>query len=103
MLDGTKSITATVTVSSRYTEQTVNISRDKVIIEGAAEGSNMSVSYLDDATVTVLAPKGTTVTASDLIVKCDVSKASSDNKYPLTVTVTNNECWVYGKYSAVVK
>ena len=63
----------------------------------------MSVSYLDDATVTVLAPKGTTVTASDLIVKCDVSKASSDNKYPLTVTVTNNECWVYGKYSAVVK
>lgn len=103
VLDGTKTITATVTVSSHYTEQTVNISRDKVVIEGAPEGSDLSVSYLDDATVTVLAPKGTTLTASDLIVKCDVSKTAADNKYPLSVTVTNNECWVYGKYSAVVK
>lgn len=103
VLDGTKTITATVTVSSHYTEQTVNISRDKVIIEGAPEGSNMNVSYLDDATITVLAPRGTTLTSADLIVKCDVSKSSTDNKYPLNITVTNNECWIYGKYSAVVK
>ncbi len=103
VLDDTKIITATVTVSSSYSEQSVYISREQVIVEGLPEDSAKRVSYLDDATVTVLVPHGTTVTADDLTIKCDASKETKDNKYPLTITVSNDECWVYGKYNAIIK
>lgn len=103
VLDDTKTITATVTVSSAYSEHTVHISKDNVVIEGAPENNSKTIRYLDDSTVTVLAPRGTKINASDLTIKCDVSKESKDNKYPLSISVSNNKCWVYGTYNAIIE
>lgn len=103
VLDNIDKITATVTVSSDYVEQIVRVKRSDIAIEGAKSGENLSVTYLDDATVTVLVPKGTQITSADLSMKCDVSTRSKDNKYPVKITVSNSSCWVYGKYHAEIK
>lgn len=103
VLDNIDKITATVTVSSDYVEQVVRVKRSDIAIEGAKSGENLSVTYLDDATVTVLVPKGTQITSADLSMKCDVSTRSKDNKYPVKITVSNSSCWVYGKYHAEIK
>lgn len=103
VLDNIDKITATVTVSSDYVEQVVRVKRNDIAIEGAKSGENLSVTYLDDATVTVLVPKGTQITSADLSMKCDVSTRSKDNKYPVKITVSNSSCWVYGKYHAEIK
>ncbi len=103
VLDNIDKITATVTVSSDYVEQVVRVKRSDIAIEGAKSGENLSVTYLDDATVTVLVPKGTQITSADLSMKCDVSTRSKDNKYPVKITVSNSSCWVYGKYYAEIK
>lgn len=103
VLDDVSTITATVTISSNYVEQVVRVNKSNIAIEGAESGSNLSVTYLDDATVTVLVPRGTEITADDLSMKCDVSTKSKDNKYPVKITVANSSCWVYGKYIAEIK
>lgn len=103
VLDDIPTIKATVTVSSNYTEQVVRVSKNDIVVEGKEDGENLSVVSMDDVSVTVLVPKGTTVTASDLFMKCDVSNKSKDNRYPVRITVSNNQCWVYGHYNATIK
>ena len=103
VLDNVPTVTATVTISSNYVEQVVRVSRSDITVEGAKSGENLSVTYLDDATVTVLVPRGTKITASDLSMKCDVSTRTKDNKYPVKIVVSNSSCWVYGKYVAEIK
>lgn len=103
VLDNVPTIKATVTVSSNYTEQVIRVNKKNIEIEGAEQGEDLSVISMDDVSVTVLVPKGTTVNESDLSMKCDVSTKSKDNKYPVRITVSNNQCWVYGHYNAVVR
>ena len=103
VLDNVPTVTATVTISSNYVEQVVRVSRSDITVEGAKSGENLSVTYLDDSTVTVLVPRGTKITASDLSMKCDVSTRTKDNKYPVKIVVSNSSCWVYGKYVAEIK
>lgn len=103
VLDDVSTVTATVTVSSDYVEQVVRVSRSDISIEGAKSDENLSVTYLDDATVTVLVPRGTEISASDLSLKCDVTTRTKDNKYPVKITVSNSSCWVYGRYVAEIK
>lgn len=103
VLDNVPTIKATVTLSSNYTEQVIRVNKKNIEIEGAEQGEDLSVISMDDVSVTVLVPKGTTVNESDLSMKCDVSTKSKDNKYPVRITVSNNQCWVYGHYNAVVR
>lgn len=102
VLDGTENITATVTVSSTYSQHNVRVSKNMIKIDGAPAGTTPSVASLDDVTVTVIAPKTAVITAKDLTLKCDVSEENEDNFYPISITVNNNKAWVYGKYHATI-
>lgn len=103
VLDGTKKITAKVTVSNSYSEHKVRINKDDIIIEGAQQGKKLSVSSIDSKTVTVLAPKNANINSSNLTLKCDVSKKTENNQYPIEITVSNSKAWVYGKYTATIE
>lgn len=103
VLDGTKKVTAKVTVSSSYSEHKVRINKDDIIIEGAEQDENLSVKSIDSATVTVLAPKNANINSSNLTLKCDVSKKNDNNQYPVEITVSNSKAWVYGKYNANIE
>lgn len=103
VLDDVDTVVATVRVSSAYTVKNVSVSKSKVLIEGAKNGDNLQVQSLDNNTISVVVPLGTEVKASDLVMKCDVSKKADDNVYPIEISVSNDKCWVYGKYNAVVK
>ena len=103
VLDGTKKITAKVTVSNSYSEHKVRINKDDIIIEGEQQGKKLSVSSIDSKTVTVLAPKNANINSSNLTLKCDVSKKTENNQYPIEITVSNSKAWVYGKYTATIE
>ena len=103
VLDGTKKITAKVTVSNSYSEHKVRIIKDDIIIEGAQKGEKLAVSSIDSKTVTVLAPKNANINSSNLTLKCDVSKKTENNQYPIEFTVSNPKAWVYGKYTATIE
>lgn len=103
VLDGTKKITAKVTVSNSYSEHKVRINKDDIIIEGAQKGEKLAVSSIDSKTVTVLAPKNANINSSNLTLKCDVSKKAENNQYPIEITVSNSKAWVYGKYTATIE
>lgn len=102
VLDGTSNITATVSVSSTYSQHNVSISKSNIKIDGAPAGTTPSVASLDDTTVTIIAPKTAVITAKDLVLRCDVSEENEDNFYPVSITVNNNKAWVYGKYFATI-
>ncbi len=102
VLDGTKKITAKVTVSNSYSEHKVRINKDDVIIEGA-DDDKLSVTSIDSTIVTVLAPKNASINSSNLTLKCDVSKKSESNQYPIEIVVSNSKSWVYGKYTATIE
>lgn len=103
VLDGTKRITAKVTVSNSYSEHKVRINKDDIIIEGAQQGEKLAVNSIDSATVTVLAPKNANINSSNLTLKCDVSKKTDNNQYPIEITVSNSKAWAYGKYTATIE
>ena len=103
VLDGTKKITAKVTVSNSYSEHKVRINKDDIIIEGAQQGKKLSVNSIDSKTVTVLAPKNANINSSNLTLKCDVSKKTENNQYPIEITVSNSKAWAYGKYTATIE
>lgn len=103
VLDNVPTIKATVTVSSNYTEQVIRVNKNDITVDGKADGEDMSVVSMDDVSVTVLVPKGTNISASDLSMRCDVTNKTNDNKYPVRITVNNNQCWVYGHYNAIIK
>lgn len=103
VLDGTKKITAKVTVSNSYSEHKVRINKDDIIIEGAEQGSKLSVKSIDSTIVTVLAPKKASINSSNLTLKCDVSKKNDKNQYPIEIIVSNSKAWVYGKYYATIE
>ncbi len=102
VLDGTKKITAKVTVSNSYSEHKVRINKDDVIIEGS-DDDKLSVTSIDSTIVTVLAPKNASINSSNLTLKCDVSKKSENNQYPIEIVVSNSKSWVYGKYTATIE
>lgn len=103
VLDDNTVVKATVTVNSNYVKQRIKINTSKVTVEGAKVGSTSRVKSLDNYFVTVIAPRGTYISSNDLVVKCNISEKSKDNTYPLDISVSNNSCWVYGTYNAVVE
>lgn len=101
VLDDNSIVTAKVTVSSNYVQKRIKINTSKVTVEGGT--GTHTVKSLDSYIVTVVAPRGTYISSNDLVVKCNVSEKAKDNTYPLEITVSNNKCWVYGTYNAIVK
>ncbi len=101
--DSDSEITVTVTVSDDYEEITVPIKTSDVSVGGVPDGKKASVNGIPNSRVTVIVPKDTVLTATDLKVKADVSEAEDDGEYLLTIKVNDKASWVYGSYSADIE
>ena len=97
-----KQITVEVTVSSDYEVKYVKIDNGDIKLENITDGYTASVSDTDFSNAWIIAPKSYTPDAADIEVKCDLSKQEKSGKYPLTITVSNNQSWIYGAYNATV-
>lgn len=98
-----KTITATVNVSSSYEYKTISIRRSDVVVEGLSGSQKANVRNLSRYYITVVAPKNVSTSTLELELKVDVSEKSEDNKYPLSITVLNNDnVWVFSSYTATV-
>lgn len=103
VLDNVKKVDVVATVSSSMRQRTVEISNNNVTVEGIPSGYSAKVVSLDKSSVSVIAPDGVNISASDLNIKCDVSTKKDDMIYQLTITVnSNNKSWVYGTYTAKI-
>ncbi len=101
-LDETQKITVTVTISSDYVVQSIPLYTSSVNLVGAKEGTSPSITEVNSGLITVIAPKGTVINRSDLVLNCDVS--DSDNEtVAINATVNNDRAWVYGTYTATIK
>ncbi|MFR5876214.1 MAG: YbbR-like domain-containing protein, partial [Eubacterium sp.] len=99
-----KKVTATVTVNSNYTTQTISINKQSIIVEGVPKGYKAVVKSIDSNRITVIAPKDTTISDNDVELKCDVTEQKDDNKYVIASRITsNNTSWVYGTYTATIE
>jgi hypothetical protein len=97
-------ITATVTVSSSYSSQTVSVDKQKIIVEGIPTGYKAVVKSISTSNISVISSSSDTISSGDIELKCDVSNRSVDNVYSITSRVTgNNSSWVYGKYTATIE
>lgn len=103
VLDDTKEIVATVRVSSQYTTKRITINKNNIKFVGVPTGTTPKVNYLDNYSVTVVCPVGTEIKQSDLTLKCDLSEENKEKTYPLDISISNNQCWIYGKYNAIIK
>ena len=98
-----KTITATVNVSSSYEYKTISIRRSDVVVEGLSGSQKANVRNLSRYYITVVAPKKVSTSTLEIELKVDVSEKSEDNKYPLSITVLNNDnVWVFSNYTATV-
>lgn len=98
-----RTINVTVTVSSQYEEQIVEISPSQIQIEGIPEGFSAKVKSVDDDAIEVIAPVGTVIDASNLTMVCDVSDINDDSLYPITISISNKNAWVHSSYNAVIE
>ncbi len=104
IIDDTDSeINVTVTVSDDYEEITVPIKTSDVTLSGVPDGKKASVNGIDNSRVTVIVPKGTVLTATDLKVKVDLSEAEESGEYSLSIGVRDKVSWVYGDYTADIE
>ncbi|MBE6741288.1 MAG: hypothetical protein E7570_03205 [Ruminococcaceae bacterium] len=96
-------ITVTIDVSSSYRVNTISVNTSNVIVEGLSDSQTAKVRGLDKYSISVIAPEDISASSLEIEMKVDVSKKSDDNKYPITVTVLNNDnAWVYSTYTATV-
>ena len=101
-LDENQKISVTVTISSDYVVQSIPLYTSSVNLVGAKEGISPSITAVNSGLITVIAPKGTVINRSDLVLSCDVS--DSDNEtVAINATVNNDRAWVYGTYTATIK
>ena len=96
-------ITVTVTVSDEYEEITVPIKTSDVTVGGVPDGKKASVFGLKDSRVSVIVPKGTLLTSSDLKIKADVSEENEDGEYTLNIKPNDKSSWVYSDYTANIE
>lgn len=101
--DDIDKISATVVVDPSYVSKTVNIALSDIKIDGAKKNENLKVESISNSKITIIAPAGIELKASDIVAKCDVSKRTDNNTYPIDITLKNDKCWVYGSYDAIVK
>ena len=96
-------ITATVNVSSSYEYKSISIKRSDIVVEGLSEKESANVTNLSRYHITVVAPKDVQTSSLELELKVDVSERKDDNKYPITVSVLNNDnVWVFSTYTATI-
>ena len=96
-------ITATVNVSSSYEYKSISIKRSDIVVEGLSEKESANVTNLSRYHITVVAPKVVQTSSLELELKVDVSERKDDNKYPITVSVLNNDnVWVFSTYTATI-
>ena len=85
----------------------ISVPVSSAVIEGAPEGSSPFLG-LNAVNVTVIGPASSLekLDADSISVKADLSAVRSENELtevPLTITLNDNEdCWVYGSYTAKV-
>jgi YbbR domain-containing protein len=96
-------ITATVNVSSSYEYKSISIKRSDIVVEGLSDKESANVTNLSRYHITVVAPKDVQTSSLELELKVDVSERKDDNKYPITVSVLNNDnVWVFSTYTATI-
>ena len=93
-------IEVTVTVDdSDYVKKQIYIDRSDIETSGLANGKTAAVTSVNNESVTVYVPSDYSEDIT-LKAKCDLSKESSNGKYPISFTLNNSSSWVYGEYTA---
>lgn len=100
VLDGTKRINAKITVSNDYERKTIDLDKSKITVEGIKSDELAKVTKINQSKITIIAPRDVDINASDITIKCDVSEKKKTNTYPLTISISNNNAWVLGTYTA---
>lgn len=110
VLDGTKSITITITVPSTYTDKNIKISASNIEFRNIPEGYKAHVTSLSASSVTVVGVKSDIedLTSSNLTLSCDLSAAKGEkintgsNEYTVNILTKGVNAWAYGTYKATV-
>lgn len=102
VLDSTKNIEATITVSDTFERKSFVIDKSKLTVEGLGKNELSSVKSISDNEIIIIAPKNSVINPNDISIKCDVSEKRKSNTYPITVTINNDKAWIYGTYTAEV-
>ena len=101
--DSESDIEVTVNVSEdAYEEINVPINSSMVSVKGAAKGKSAKVTGLDSSYVTVVVPKGTSLSSDDLKITADVSEENNDELYQLEISVKDKASWAKSKYNATI-
>ncbi len=100
-----KRISATVTVDSSYSMQSIAVNKNSIFVEGIPDGYRANVKSISSKNINVIAPKSTQkINAEELVLKCDVSEKNKNNVYNVSVSFKNmKNSWVYGEYTATIE
>lgn len=104
VLDDVKTIYAYVSVNKSYQQQTVDVSNVDIKVNGLSDSEKAKKVSFSNKNITVIAPKGTTITSNDISISVDVSSKNDNNLYQAQINViSNNKSWVFGKYDVKVE
>lgn len=98
-------ISATVTVDSSYSMQSIAVNKNSILVEGIPKGYKANVKSISSKSINVIAPKSNQeINPEELVLRCDVSEKSKDNVYNVSVSFKNmKDSWVYGEYTATIE
>lgn len=104
VLDNVEKIIVYVSVNKSYQQQTVDVSNVDIKVDGLGDSEKAKKVSFSNKNITVIAPKGTTITSNDISISVDVSSKNDNNLYQAQVNViSNNKSWVFGKYNVKVE
>lgn len=104
VVDGTEEFTVTVTVTG-MTSKTVKTNHEISYIN-VPEGVDYELVKLDFTELKFVGPAGSleNLNAENIVLNVDLSDVSADvtGNVTVPVTVSDDDCWVYGEYTATV-
>lgn len=104
VVDGTEEFTVTVTVTG-MTSKTVKANHEISYIN-VPEGVDYELVKLDFTELKFVGPAGSleNLNAENIVLNVDLSDVSADvtGNVTVPVTVSDDDCWVYGEYTATV-
>lgn len=105
VIDDVKTVEVTITVDEDYIQKNVSVKKEMVDVVGIPEGYTAVVKSISNSTVSVITLKSNAnnISASNITMKCDVSKSSISGTYPLVISVNDGNSWVYSTYTATVE
>ena len=110
VLDGTQSITVTVTMPEDYESREIAVAASAVTVT-APDGFSARALSISPSRITVFGPASQLdeLTSDSILVSCDLRSSADDaaigtRDYDAAVSVSGaSSCWVYGNYLATVR